>query len=259
LPTTRSLFTTVLLILAVPTACIVATNYTEPTPEKAVPFLLKVLEDPSPEQRETAAQALGKIGRKEAVPALIEALGDQEPGVRRQAAWALGMIGEDSEAVRLPLIALLFDLDGRVRETAAWALAQTGDTATGLQILEARLLEPDTPGDTKRLAASALAGMEIRSSTGILIRLLQDRNPMVRRWAAAALGEVGGQQAVVPLASVLAQDPDPEVRLEAAFRLSKIGNRLAYAALRTALKDADENVRRIAESAIKEEAGAPAS
>ena len=142
---------------------------------------------------------------------------------------------------------------------AAWALAQTGDTTTGLQVLQARLLEPDTPSDTKRLAAAALGGMEIRSSAGILTRLLQDRNPVVRRWAAAALAEVGGQQALAPLASLLANDPNPEVRLEAAFRLSKIGDMLAYAALRTALNDADENVRRIAESAMKEQAGAPPS
>src|SRR2546426_5064906 len=76
--------------------CVVSTDYAGPAPEQVLPRLLAVLRDPNPEQRRTAAQALGKIARKEAVPALVEALRDPDAGVRRNAAWALGMIGEDA-------------------------------------------------------------------------------------------------------------------------------------------------------------------
>src|SRR3989449_9167304 len=92
--------------------CVVSTDYAGPAPEQVLPRLLAVLRDPNPEQRRTAAQALGKIARKEAVPALVEALRDPDAGVRRHAAWALGMIGEDAVGPdRSPLSSLLFDPD----------------------------------------------------------------------------------------------------------------------------------------------------
>src|SRR2546428_13618905 len=73
--------------------CVVSTDYASPVPERVLPRLLAVLRDPNPEQRRTAAQALGKIARKEAVPALVEALPDPDAGVRPNAAWGPGMIG----------------------------------------------------------------------------------------------------------------------------------------------------------------------
>jgi HEAT repeat protein len=228
-------------------ACIVSTDHREPTPEQVVPRLTAVLKDPNPELRRTAAQALGKIARKEAVPALVEALRDSDAGVRRQAAWALGMVGEDAVGPeRSPLAMLLFDADAGVREAAAAALGLTGDTQTGIELLLERLQEPGTPSDSKRLAAAALGGMEARSAVTTLTRLLSDPEARVRRWAAAALGEIADEQAVKPLGALLAKDPDPGVRLEVAFRLGKFGGAAARPALTAALKDANEDVRRVA-------------
>ena len=235
-----------------PAACIISTNHTEPIPEKVIPLLLKVLEDPQPEQRRTAAQSLGKIGRKAAVPALTKAVRDSDPGVRREAAWALGMIGDDSEATRLALIFLLFDPASDVREAAALALAQTGDANTGLSALQQRLFASGTDSDTKRLAAAALGGMEVHAGKAIVGRLLQDRDPIVRRWAVAALAGIADREAVTPLSLLLKKDPNPGVRIEAAFHLGKIGDAAARVALKTALKDPDEHVRRLAESALQE-------
>ena len=59
-------------------ACIVSTDHREPTPEQVIPRLTAILKDPNPELRRTAAQALGKIARKEAVPALLDALRDPD-------------------------------------------------------------------------------------------------------------------------------------------------------------------------------------
>jgi HEAT repeat protein len=235
------------------TACIVSTDHRAPTPEQAIPRLTAVLRDPNPELRRTAAQSLGKIARKEAVPALVEALRDSDAGVRRHAAWALGMIGEDALGPdRSPLAALLFDADPAVRETAAMALGLTGDTQTGIELLLERLQEPGTPSDSKRLAAASLGGMEARSAVTALIRLLSDPDARVRRWAVAALGEIADEQAVKPLGTLLTKDPDPGVRLEAAFRLGKFGGSAAGPALTAALKDANEDVRRIAAAGLKE-------
>src|SRR2546430_242004 len=136
--------------------CGVSKDYAGPAPEQVLPRLLAVLRDPNPEQRRTAAQALGNIARKEAGPAIAEPLRD-----------------------------------------------------------------PDAGG-----------------------------------WAVAALGEIADPETVAPLSKVLATDPDPGVRVEAAFRLGKFGGEAARPALAAALKDANADVRRLAEAALKELAGA---
>jgi HEAT repeat protein len=252
--TLRSLFASGVLFLVGLglTACIISTDSTEPTPEQAIPLLLNLLKGQDPEQRRTAAQSLGKIGRKETLPALIEATNDSDPGVRRQAAWALGAIGDEGDATHLALISLLFDANADVRETAALALAQTEGSPAILQVLKERLDAPGTSNDTKRLAAEALAGMAIPGSTGVVAKLLQDQDPVVRRWAIAAMAETAGQEAVAALTTHLKKDPDPGVRIEAAFRLARIGDAAALSALTDALHDPDEHVRRIAQVGLQE-------
>jgi HEAT repeat protein len=233
------------------TACIVAADHTEPTSDTVLPRLLAVLKDPNPELRRTAAQSLGKIASAKAVPALASALRDPDTGVRRSAAWALGMIGPD-EFDWSPVILLLFDSDPAVREAAGAALGRTGANLAIVKFLNERIPDPGVTSDTKRLAAAALGGMEARSAVPLLTRLLLDRDPIVRRWAAAALGEIADPQTVGPLGELLRKDPDPGVRLEAAFRLGKFGGKAAEPALISARKDADENVRRLIEAALKE-------
>jgi HEAT repeat protein len=243
---------TLLVVGAALAACVVSTDHRAPTPEQVLPRLVALLKDPNPDLRRIAAQSLGKIARKEAIPALVGALRDPDAGVRRHAAWALGMIGEEALGPdRSPLAGLLFDTDAGVREAAATALGLTGDTQAGIELLLERIAEPGVPADSKRLAAVSLGGMEARSAVTHLSRLLQDRDPLVRRWAVAALGEIADERAVAPLGRLLAKDPDAGVRLEAAFRLGKFGGVAARPALTAALKDADENVRRVAEAALK--------
>lgn len=243
-------FTTLLggLILS---ACIISTDATDPTPEQAVPLLIKVLKDSDPSQRETAAQALGKIGRKETLPALIEALGDPHPRVRRQAAWAIGMIADESEVAPTSLISLLFDPDAGVREAASLALGQTGDASTGLQILKERLAAQGASIDTKRLAAAALGGIAAPAGAAVVAPLLQDESPIVRRWAVAALADIVDGEVAAPLSRLLRDDPDPGVRIEAAFRLGKIGDTTAREALTHALHDSDEHVRMLAKAGLQ--------
>ena len=253
LPRSYSTSAALLVISLSLAACIVSQDHSAPTPEQVLPKLTTVLKDPNPELRRTAAQSLGKIGRKEAAPALIAALRDPDASVRRQAAWALGMIGEDALGPdRSPLAELLFDTDPAVREAAATALGLTGDTQAGIELLLERLQEAGTPADSKRLAAAAFGGMEARSAVTGLTRLLADPDARVRRWAVAALGEIADTQTVKPLGMLLAKDPDAGVRLEAAFRLGKFGGAAARPALTAALKDPNEDVRRVAAAGLKE-------
>jgi HEAT repeat protein len=161
------------------------------------------------------------------------------------------MVGPD-EFDWSPVILLLFDSDPAVREAAGAALGRTGANLAIAKFLNERIQEPGVTSDTKRLAAAALGGMEARSAVPPLTRLLLDRDPIVRRWAVAALGEIADPQTVGPLGALLRKDPDPGVRVEAAFRLGKFGGKAAEPALLSARKDADENVRRLVEAALKE-------
>jgi len=248
------LFRALLLISLSLAGCVVSKDYADLAPEQALPRLLTVLKDQNPEQRRTAAQSLGKLGYASAIPNLVEALRDSDAGVRANAAWAIGMIGPD-EFDWSPVLSLLSDPDPRVREAASMALGVTGANQDAADFLQERVLQSGISSESKRLAAASLGGMEARTAVPALIKLLQDRDVRVRRWAVAALGEIADPKTVAPLSKVLTKDPDPGVRIEAAFRLGKFGGEAARLALTAALKDANEDVRRLANAALKELAG----
>ncbi|MGI8503683.1 MAG: HEAT repeat domain-containing protein [Hassallia sp.] len=81
---------------------------------KAVPDLVKALQNKNPKVRTNAASALGSIGKEaaSAVPALTEALkNDKEAQVRTSAASALGSIGEKAASAVPALAEALKDND----------------------------------------------------------------------------------------------------------------------------------------------------
>lgn len=102
---------------------------------KAVEPLIEALNDESYEVRSAAAEALGQIGDPRAVDPLIEALNDETWQVRMFAAYALGYIG-DSRAIE-SLVETSNDEDKNVREGAAFALRKLGESTTAEQPIEA--------------------------------------------------------------------------------------------------------------------------
>jgi MFS family permease len=87
--------------------------------------ILERLDDPSPEVREEAARALGRIGSAEAVGALSSRLSDEDGMIRIEAARALGKIG-DRQAV--PALAdALSSPSAELRAACAEALGCIGD------------------------------------------------------------------------------------------------------------------------------------
>lgn len=111
----------------------------------------------TPHVREAALMALGHFDRQSGMDEARQALKDADASVRVAAAWALGMI-EHSDAVPA-LTDALADGEIRVRIQAAFALGQ----------------------------------IESETAVPALIRLLEnDRDPRVRRAAAAALGQISG-------------------------------------------------------------------
>jgi HEAT repeat protein len=189
--------------------------------------------------RKAAAGALAKIGDARAVESLIAALKDEAYYVRQTAAEALGKIGwkpEKSEAGALyliargkwdqcvkigapavePLIAALKDGDLDVRLGATAALAKIG--APAVEPLIAALKDGDL--DVRLGATAALAKIGA-PAVEPLIAALKDGDWNVRQAAAGALGEIGAP-AVEPLIAAL-KDGDWWVRGAAAKALRKIG------------------------------------
>lgn len=99
--------------------------------EKAVPFLIKALQDNEESTRRKASWALIKIGDPAVMP-LIGSLNDVNEHTRSRAAQILGWLG-DARAVT-PLVWTLKDEFPLVVSSAAWALGRIGNPKTLLAL-----------------------------------------------------------------------------------------------------------------------------
>jgi HEAT repeat protein len=179
------------------------------------------------EERRDAVMRLGWMARADASRAATQALRDDSPIVRATAARALlSMPGDEAVGALLPL---LQDKDEFVRQETAYALGET----------------------RSRVGVPAL-----------VTALERDKMESVRGAAAVALGNIGDESAVIPLAGRLStrmrssglfskitrgQRLENEfVRRAAARSLGQIRSRAAVPALIDALSDAraEDDVRR---------------
>ena len=119
-------------------------------------------------------------------PAAVKALQDLDPNVRYSACYALGRIGPPALAAKAPLQQVLTDSDPFLSLVAAWALARVA---------------PDC-SDT------------VPKSVPLLVRALDDPEPMIRLEAATSLRCLGPQakQAAAALKKVARDDPSDLVR-----------------------------------------------
>jgi HEAT repeat protein len=105
---------------------------------KAVPTLVRALQDDSEYVRREAARALAKVPDPTAILPLIEALeNDEDPVLRREAAVALRSLGEQSPVVAHSFRQALADASWEVRAEAARALGRIDDAASVEPLLEA--------------------------------------------------------------------------------------------------------------------------
>ncbi|MBW4455547.1 MAG: HEAT repeat domain-containing protein [Nostoc indistinguendum CM1-VF10] len=155
---------------------------------KAVPALIKTLENQDENPRIIAIAALGTIGAEAAlaVPVLNGLIKDKRENIRIVVVSALGqIIGKDG--VR-PLIQVLKDKNENVRSSAANALGIIGKDA--VPALTIALKNPDSN---------------------------------IRAGAADALGQIGiDARATVPYLTIAFKDPDSTVRSAATNALEKI-------------------------------------
>ena len=160
---------------------------------QAVALLHDGLKHGSPRHRAAAADALATT-RQADVELLLDTLAGKEALVRQSAAEALGRLGHRRDAARF--VALLTDESSWVRRAAARVLGHIGDGAAIAHL--GRRLADESPL-VRRSAAYALGAMRARPAVSALLEALGDPDPQVRRNAAWGLGRIGDPAALPKL------------------------------------------------------------
>jgi HEAT repeat protein len=208
-----------------------SSNSPTPDPES----LLPLLEDPAVQQRMLAARAFCELQDSRAIPHLIRLLQDICPLVRVSAAYALGR-NISADAVD-PLIVLLEeDWNGYVRKGAVWALGNCRDLRAVKPLIQA--LKGDISA-VRLWAASSLSqvaklnyGDIVATLPTLIESLRRDRVAAVRSNCAWAVGQLCRElpanvvysKAIDALIEALVEDKDLGVKEDARSALLRVGD-----------------------------------
>ncbi len=187
------------------------------------------------------------------LPAVRSLLKDPNADVRNLACQVLGQMGKEASPAVADLTATLKDKEPFVRGVAATALWDVAKKKEGLDEL-VRLLNDDNP-TLRRWAATTLGlrGPEARETVPALEKAIRDPHPVVRVEAANALWTITRKEETCRLLASMLQDGDATVRSTAAVVLglpSGEGAVRAVPALVRALWDDDSRVRSNAAEAL---------
>jgi HEAT repeat protein len=243
---------------------------------QVVPQLIAVLADPDRNVRAAVAGALGELGDAVAVEPLMQFLEDADWEVRTAALGALGRLG-DRRAVE-PAAACLEDKEEEVRQQAAETLGRLGD-ASVLEPLVLALV--DEQSSVRQAAARSLSILDSYWERSVAAHTLiprievalQHNNASVQYAAAGLLRRLTGRlptaaahtdserktRVLVRILQDLLLDADAEVRLAAAESMGRLRWSAYAGALKTALDDSSDWVKRAAREALEEIARAQAS
>jgi HEAT repeat protein len=198
-----------------------------PGASAAVPVLIQELRTAHHGDRESAAEALGRIGAAEAVHALADATRDPVADVRWYALNALARVGlESPEAMEALRWALHEDRHEYVRRAATDAILRRSK-AEALAILGEGLSSPRWGTRAACLEGLGRLGAEAAPALPKLRQALSDEDRDVRRAAAEATGRIG--PAALPAAPDLERlltDFHRRVRRAAAEALTALGREL---------------------------------
>lgn len=160
-----------------------------------------------------AAQALQALHAPETNPALIAALQMKDSDVQAAAATALGYDG--NSAAIAPLLGALSDPSGDVNAAAADALQRIGAKATDA------LIATIEKGGTDAFYAATALGKQGQIALPALEKTAASASLVGQRWAAVALGAIGGQE-VRPTLEQLARSSDQDVAFVAKQQLAHL-------------------------------------
>ena len=219
--------------------------------------LVKLLKDPHPDVRRTAALSLGKIGDSNSIPALVTALKDDDAKVREYSAWALGQSGDMlSDDAALALVTALGDEVSEVKHAAAASLEYVAPRKEILKLL--REIMAISEVKTRIAVVQALSEFDTPLAYPLFIQASKDPEAQVRQTAVAGLGELTDRRAMPLFRYLLLQDKDEGVRTEAAFRIGKLGDSKDIPSLQKAIQtDPTPNVHLWATWALQEIASTP--
>ncbi|MFY9611399.1 MAG: HEAT repeat domain-containing protein [Blastocatellia bacterium] len=196
-----------------------------------------------------AAAAVAQAPR-EAIPAEAQkAIEDLSHGSPAQRAWAACALRSLRTASAIPL--LIGQLSDETAVFAATRCQPASDWTPSNLNTKGLMASPASE------AAKALAALG-EPAVAPLIGLLTDPNPVVRKNAAWALGEIRGgysvnrEAAIAPLITLLRKDESGQARKWAAWALGEICDRRAVSDLIDALEDADAEVRASVAEALGE-------
>ncbi|MDJ0661748.1 MAG: HEAT repeat domain-containing protein [Crocosphaera sp.] len=206
-------------------------NVPSPDPEEMLPRL----SDEDPSQRMLAARAFCELQDPRAIPLLIRLLEDICPLVRVSAAYALGR-NTSPEAVTALIDLLGRDWNGYVRKGIVWALGNGGDRASVQPLIHA--LRTDISA-VRLWAASSLAQIAkqeyedaIAAMAPLIEGLRRDAVAAVRGNCAWAIGQLCRElpsnvvyaTAIDALIEALVEDEDYSVKEDAKSALLRLGD-----------------------------------
>lgn len=177
----------------------------------------------------------------------------EELGLRRGAVRLLGLLG-GTDAARIAVFVLS---DERVMEEAQIAVCELGGAA--VSVLREAVREQE---GAERAAAVELLGRvavdaeprERGEVASVLCQLLGDGSPDVVRAALDALGDVGDEEALAAVASVLSDESDPFWQRSAESALGALGHRFPERARRVCEGGVEQHVALVLYTALAREA-----
>lgn len=188
--------------------------------------------DPSSLVRESAAEALGKIGDEKAIEFLKRGLGDLEYAARLKAMEALEAMGEKV----LPIFKeTLKSGDASARAQAAAALERAGVVGRSIEDLK----------DQERSGEAFQLLLQI-AQTGVgetLIRHLNHSDFRIRVKLCEIIRESRYPRALEPLLEIAQKDPEWPVRLHALKAIVALGDEKALPVIVRSLKKEDEETK----------------
>jgi len=221
--------------------------------KQAVPALVKALAGGDAAFKQEVIRLLKTLGGApgpEDAPVLAQLAADKSfPDGRLYALDALAALGPNAKPALPALLAILKEPDAVLRRKAITVIGQVGPDARAMAYapLVEFLRDPDV--ETSKAAAEALPklGRPTKDQVEALGRYLTDRNDNVRRYALAAVTELGAEAEPVAedIAHMAAHDKIAELRKGALTTLVKIKpkDKKTVEAATAALKDDDEGVQ----------------
>lgn len=210
------------------------------------PIIAEMLRHRDRVVRENAAKLISEQPNASDFDAIVHATDDSDPAVRAYSAHALGELG--NRAALKPLFRLLSDDNWLVRAEAASALGRMGDPQAVSWLVQ---LVADSDDYTRYSVTTALHDLAGESSHSLLRSAFESGGPTQQLAIAVVLAKLHDPVALAPLTRA-AQDKDAVVRRLVAQALGECGLLAGTNALKVLLEDPDPTVREHAQAAIRE-------